>query len=211
MCFIFCAVLGETNEAFYQNIYTGQRLPSLARPPRPPRPPPPAALRSISYPSVQHHNNNNSFNYNQNNQSNQQQQQQQPHQQQYQHHNHIIHNNNDDDDDNSNADGPPWICSMCTFHNHPLLNKCEECDMPRISSGTVQVTASQFKPRLQHMQFLRSAPPNPTNSVQSAPAYEISPFQYNNNILNSPQNNGNNTSSSNSSNSNEFMYSSTNA
>lgn len=31
-------MLGETNEAFYSNIYTGQPLP---RPPRPPRPPPP--------------------------------------------------------------------------------------------------------------------------------------------------------------------------
>ncbi|XP_050677178.1 uncharacterized protein LOC126973866 isoform X2 [Leptidea sinapis] len=29
---------------------------------------------------------------------------------------------------------PPssWQCHMCTFRNHPLLDKCEECDMPRI-------------------------------------------------------------------------------
>ncbi|KAI5637773.1 hypothetical protein NE865_09428 [Phthorimaea operculella] len=25
-----------------------------------------------------------------------------------------------------------WQCHMCTFRNHPLLDKCEECDMPRI-------------------------------------------------------------------------------
>ncbi|XP_049876332.1 uncharacterized protein LOC126373969 isoform X1 [Pectinophora gossypiella] len=33
---------------------------------------------------------------------------------------------------------PPasWQCHMCTFRNHPLLDKCEECDMPRIFVGT---------------------------------------------------------------------------
>ncbi|XP_061719057.1 proteoglycan 4 isoform X1 [Cydia pomonella] len=33
---------------------------------------------------------------------------------------------------------PPasWKCHMCTFLNHPLLDKCEECDMPRIVIGT---------------------------------------------------------------------------
>ncbi|XP_052755159.1 uncharacterized protein LOC113516167 isoform X2 [Galleria mellonella] len=25
-----------------------------------------------------------------------------------------------------------WQCHMCTFRNFPLLNRCEECDMPRI-------------------------------------------------------------------------------
>lgn len=29
-----------------------------------------------------------------------------------------------------------WQCHMCTFRNHPLLDKCEECDMPRILVGT---------------------------------------------------------------------------
>lgn len=29
---------------------------------------------------------------------------------------------------------PPasWQCHLCTFRNHPLLNKCEQCEMPRI-------------------------------------------------------------------------------
>ncbi|KAG7312044.1 hypothetical protein JYU34_001489 [Plutella xylostella] len=30
----------------------------------------------------------------------------------------------------------PWQCHVCTFNNHPLLDKCEECDMPRILVGT---------------------------------------------------------------------------
>lgn len=29
-----------------------------------------------------------------------------------------------------------WQCHMCTFRNHPLLDKCEECEMPRILVGT---------------------------------------------------------------------------
>ncbi|XP_072945212.1 uncharacterized protein Tab2 [Epargyreus clarus] len=37
---------------------------------------------------------------------------------------------------------PPssWQCHMCTFRNHPLLDKCEECDMPRIFVGTSPAT-----------------------------------------------------------------------
>lgn len=33
-----------------------------------------------------------------------------------------------------------WQCHMCTFRNHPLLDKCEECDMPRIFVGTSPAT-----------------------------------------------------------------------
>ena len=25
-----------------------------------------------------------------------------------------------------------WICRMCTFINHPMLPKCEQCDMARV-------------------------------------------------------------------------------
>jgi hypothetical protein len=29
---------------------------------------------------------------------------------------------------------PPasWQCELCTFSNHPLMNKCEQCEMPRL-------------------------------------------------------------------------------
>lgn len=33
-------------------------------------------------------------------------------------------------------EGPKWNCHMCTFQNHPLLDKCEQCEMPRILHGT---------------------------------------------------------------------------
>ena len=33
----------------------------------------------------------------------------------------------------SDADGEQWSCSACTFLNHPALNKCECCEMPRMS------------------------------------------------------------------------------
>lgn len=32
-------------------------------------------------------------------------------------------------------EGPKWNCHMCTFQNHPLLDKCEQCEMPRILHG----------------------------------------------------------------------------
>ncbi|XP_015172203.1 PREDICTED: TGF-beta-activated kinase 1 and MAP3K7-binding protein 3 isoform X3 [Polistes dominula] len=81
--------LGETNEEFYQGIYTGQPfLPfsHLAPPPLPSQPPawqPSARAADV----------------------------------------------NDREED---RDGPSWVCRMCTFDNHPLMNKCEQCDMPRL-------------------------------------------------------------------------------
>lgn len=33
------------------------------------------------------------------------------------------------------VEGPRWNCHMCTFQNHPLLDKCEQCEMPRILHG----------------------------------------------------------------------------
>lgn len=29
-------------------------------------------------------------------------------------------------------EGPKWNCSLCTFLNHPDLDKCEQCEMPRV-------------------------------------------------------------------------------
>ncbi|XP_047355317.1 TGF-beta-activated kinase 1 and MAP3K7-binding protein 3 isoform X1 [Vespa velutina] len=81
--------LGETNEEFYQGIYTGQPfLPSshLAPPPLPSQPP-------VWQPST---------------------------------------GNADVNDREEDRDGPSWVCRMCTFDNHPLMNKCEQCDMPRL-------------------------------------------------------------------------------
>ncbi|XP_076182623.1 uncharacterized protein LOC143154377 isoform X3 [Ptiloglossa arizonensis] len=80
--------LGETNEEFYQDIYTGQPLP--------PRPgsfnPPPLPSQPPAWQSE------------------------------------LTGNNIDSDE----RDGPSWVCRMCTFDNHPLMNKCEQCDMPRL-------------------------------------------------------------------------------
>lgn len=33
----------------------------------------------------------------------------------------------------SDIDGDQWNCSACTFLNHPALNKCECCEMPRMN------------------------------------------------------------------------------
>ncbi|XP_031832626.1 TAK1-associated binding protein 2 isoform X2 [Nomia melanderi] len=80
--------LGETNEEFYQDIYTGQPLPpsstSFNPPPLPSQPP--AWQPDVTGNNV----------------------------------------------DREERDGPSWVCRMCTFDNHPLMNKCEQCDMPRL-------------------------------------------------------------------------------
>ncbi|XP_044004755.1 mitogen-activated protein kinase kinase kinase 7-interacting protein 3 homolog isoform X2 [Aphidius gifuensis] len=87
--------LGETNEEFYQGIYTGQTLnftnfitSSVA--------PPPPAPSLPSVPPVWQ-----------------------------------IPTQNQDND--NNRDGPSWVCRMCTFNNHPLMDSCEQCDMLRFS------------------------------------------------------------------------------
>ncbi|KAJ6649347.1 TGF-beta-activated kinase 1 and MAP3K7-binding protein 2 [Pseudolycoriella hygida] len=78
----------------------------------------------------------------------------------------------DNNDQTSNEDGLPWTCYMCTFQNHPLLDKCEQCEMPLLatsSSGNVQ-TNSRPAPthRLQNISYQQ----------QSAPAVLHNPFQY---------------------------------
>ncbi|XP_015439261.1 PREDICTED: TGF-beta-activated kinase 1 and MAP3K7-binding protein 3 isoform X2 [Dufourea novaeangliae] len=80
--------LGETNEEFYQDIYTGQPLPSTSTGSNPPPLPsqPPAWQPDVTGNNV----------------------------------------------DREDRDGPSWVCRMCTFNNHPLMNKCEQCDMPRL-------------------------------------------------------------------------------
>ncbi|KAF5302595.1 hypothetical protein FQA39_LY10213 [Lamprigera yunnana] len=70
--------LGETNEEFYRNIYTGQRGP--------------LTLGSSERRQMQQEVR--SF--------------------------------------PQEIEGPKWNCHMCTFQNHPLLDKCEQCEMPRI-------------------------------------------------------------------------------
>ncbi|XP_071650872.1 uncharacterized protein Tab2 isoform X1 [Temnothorax longispinosus] len=83
--------LGETNEEFYQGIYTGQSLPTRLPNHQPPRlPSQPPAWRPEQPTTVA------------------------------------------SDNDREERDEPSWVCTMCTFDNHPLMNKCEECDMPRL-------------------------------------------------------------------------------
>lgn len=39
-------------------------------------------------------------------------------------------------------EGPKWNCDVCTFLNHPILDKCEQCDFPRILHGTKTETVN---------------------------------------------------------------------
>lgn len=36
-----------------------------------------------------------------------------------------------------NDNEPHWQCHLCTFRNHPLMNKCEQCEMPRVLLGNI--------------------------------------------------------------------------
>lgn len=47
------------------------------------------------------------------------------------------------------ADEPRWPCHICTFRNHPLMDKCEQCEMPRIllvSAGPGENIHIRFSP-----------------------------------------------------------------
>ena len=90
--------LGETNEEFYQGIYTGQpfvpRLQSL---------PPPLPLEPPAWqrpgPSV----------------------------------------------NREEREEPSWACRMCTFNNHALMRRCEQCNLHRIlpvASGRRRIPGS---------------------------------------------------------------------
>ena len=41
-------------------------------------------------------------------------------------------------------EGEPWNCSACTFQNHPALEKCEVCEMPRIPIPGQSVPSHQM-------------------------------------------------------------------
>ena len=96
--------LGETNEEFYQSIYTGQQyIPQAPSeeytgqqyiPQRPSEEPPPLPSQPPAWETV----------------SSQAEVQ-------------------------DEADGPSWVCKKCTFDNHPLMDKCEECYTPRYEEG----------------------------------------------------------------------------
>jgi hypothetical protein len=48
-----------------------------------------------------------------------------------------------------------WACSMCTFLNYPLLNQCEQCDMPRVQG--IRITSSSYRPLRQNNQLQGAA------------------------------------------------------
>uniref|UniRef100_A0A336KM84 CSON012364 protein n=1 Tax=Culicoides sonorensis TaxID=179676 RepID=A0A336KM84_CULSO len=58
-----------------------------------------------------------------------------------------------------------WTCGICTFQNHPLLNKCEQCEQPRNPSGTIQITAAHFEPRFENVQYQQQANTNNNDHV----------------------------------------------
>ena len=41
-------------------------------------------------------------------------------------------------------EGDAWNCNACTFRNHPALEKCEVCEMPRILPQAPEPRSSKF-------------------------------------------------------------------
>lgn len=160
--FIF-PVLGETNEEFYQEIQSSQ---SLLRSPHSARsgalPHFGSTSSSMNYSITSSASNSSqasSPSYFVNHQPPQQSQPQQP--------------------QLSPPEAQPWSCYMCTFQNHPLLNKCEQCEMPLMTtSGTnttqtapyASLAPSQGVPAMPSFALpTRTAPPPPTRFVQRDP------------------------------------------
>lgn len=65
--------------------------------------------------------------------------------------------NNENDDVNEGE----WSCSMCTFLNYPLLNQCEQCDMPRVQG--IKITSSSYRPLRQNNPMQRASESVATN------------------------------------------------
>lgn len=144
--------------------------------PKPPRPPIPSALRTVTspqrsqhmpplYPPIQP-----TFGYNSQSSS-------------------FFENENDDfgrinssNMMNNNMDCnnmQPWTCSACTFHNHPLLNKCEQCEQPRIPTGTIQISATHFQPQLENVHYQQSVVASAATINANNNSIHNIPFQVN--------------------------------
>ncbi|XP_070800291.1 TGF-beta-activated kinase 1 and MAP3K7-binding protein 3 isoform X2 [Pituophis catenifer annectens] len=41
-------------------------------------------------------------------------------------------------------EGAPWNCDSCTFLNHPALNRCEQCEMPRVTGMQTNYEESEL-------------------------------------------------------------------
>merc|ERR1719245_1059983 len=68
-----------------------------------------------------------------------------------------------------------WSCSECTFQNHPSLESCEICEMPRITLGTNQSPCFCHNPTFHHLNCLHRKYPlqeTPPPRIFSQPKYD---------------------------------------
>lgn len=143
---LYVTALGEVNEEFY----TGQRLPLLQRrepslPIRPPSASTSTRPSTLSTPPSSRH---------------------QP----------APQSTNQRCQSNDPLDTQSgWICNMCTFQNHPLLNKCEQCDMPLLSAGNSSATNGFVATTTDHRQAYQL--PSHLRALPTA-AYPLYPPNY---------------------------------
>lgn len=82
--------------------------------------------------------------------------------------------------DSRNAESEsPWTCSACTFQNHPLLLRCEECEAARIPSGTVSPSTYGVQASSQYQRSASSPTYYQQNGTTAySPATPFSPALY---------------------------------
>lgn len=159
----FCIALGETNEAFYKNLYTGQQLPMpqrqtpVLRPHRPaPVPNPVSNVHNITInqtnpsPTVMTTSTTTS--------------QPVPPPPPY------VNNPNVNCDQTTENCG--WTCNLCTFQNKYTQRTCEACTMPFLSAGNIDYNG----------QLMLSLPMQPQSNAHYMPMQSMPiPQQHNNN------------------------------
>lgn len=80
--------------------------------------------------------------------------------------------------DDVNGDSE-WSCSMCTFLNYPLLNQCEQCDMPRVQG--IKITRSSFRPLRRENNQTQGSSANSSESLNVASSPTNNDHNSNNN------------------------------
>jgi len=74
----------------------------------------------------------------------------------------------------TNLDSEKWNCSECTFANHPSLDTCEICEMPRITLGTnnrPHMSGPCFcHPQTQSPRGMQTNNWHPTNQTKAKPS-----------------------------------------
>lgn len=190
--------LGETNETFYRNIYTGQQLPLQQRQPllRPHRPAPmpdfqlmqnhlgnaaaSTTTQSTRYAIISYmiKKNKTKTTTTINKQKN------------------MFYQLNRNPHLNETYAGTGWICDLCTFQNKYTQQTCEACTKPFLSAGNqmgyntngLYVQSPVLSSSLPYPPMSQPLPPYMSMPIQMHPL-PYAPYNHSNNFINNNNNN----------------------